>query len=137
MTMSETVNVDQWHEVEPFGPMDEGDVGGDWQVGTAWGRRFARRLPSGRWAVITDVFYTVADNTREGREHDDTEPNDIQNSTEFTVCRDLDDIGMTEELSDYQYDWAEGTPINDETTRALCARLRAGYYDWRPEDSGY
>lgn len=119
-----SIDLTQWHEVEPYGPLDEGDIGGDIQVGIAWGRRFARLLPSGRWAVIDDAYYTVAENTRPGREDDNAEPNDIQNQVSFTVCRDLDDVAGTEEYADMQYEWADGWPLTDETARLLCAARR-------------
>lgn len=135
--MSKDMDVTQWHEVEPFGPYDEGEVGGDIQDGTAWGRRFARLLPSGRWAVITDTYYTVADNTRPGRNDDDQTPNDIQNCTMFTVCRNMEDVGGTEEWGDIQYSWVDWWNATDENARKCCARLRPGDYGWRPELGGY
>jgi hypothetical protein len=97
--------------------LDNGDVGGDYQTGEGWSRRFVRFLPElNRWEVLTDHFYACA--------ADDDEECElrrwVENQTERLVCRDFRDPGGTEEQSDVTY------VVHREATGTDSARVMAG-----------
>ncbi len=108
-----------WTRVDPHvAPM--GDIGGDCQVGEAYGARFWHPLTDGRFAVIDRAFY-VADHN--GRRY-------VECMTEYVVCRDWQRPFDTEERSDARYtecdgnateeaakdaaEWGGGVPLGDD-----------------------
>jgi hypothetical protein len=129
----------QWREVAPVGPQDEGDIGGDIQMGAAWSRRFALRRPDGQWAMITDSFYAACRDGVNGPVTDESELY-VQNQIEWLVCTDLRDPGSTETWSDYEYEDEERVYRMDELKRVdERARIRAARkdvdsYSWNGED---
>lgn len=93
-----------WFTGEPWqehGPMHEGgdDSGGDIQCGTAYERRFLHTKLPGRVFELT-AYPIMGDGT------DERHPEGvirIQQQICTTICRDVDDIGNTEEWSEYSY----------------------------------
>lgn len=51
----------EWTEIEPWGPFPGGDIGGDWQDGESWNRRWYRpteRKP-GEYLAIDEYVYVA------------------------------------------------------------------------------
>ncbi|MFG3710951.1 hypothetical protein [Micromonospora sp. NPDC047730] len=117
-----------WREVAPAEPTDHGVVGGDGQLSTAWGRRFARRMPDGLWAVIDHFFYVETDVMHESGERWLTE------GIWRTACRDLRDVGGTEEWADTP-EYKGLDTVGEVTDRDAYGRcdLLTGEYDWNGE----
>lgn len=119
---------DTWIEAYPHGISDEGDVGGDAQIGAAWGKRFVRYVSrAGVWVVLNDYFY-VAD--ERGLGNPDADWQWIENQTEIMVCTDPDDPGSTEIFADYSYwemDPQFGVDLDEEAQR-LAEGCDAGDY---------
>jgi hypothetical protein len=103
--------------VYPDVVVDDGQMGGDYQDGEGWGRRFVRFLPElNRWEVVTDYFYVCSledDETGAVRRW-------VENQTERILCTDFRDPGSTEELSDTRH------VVHSEATDTESARVMAG-----------
>lgn len=116
-------------EVEPVGPQEHGDVGGDNQLSGAWGRRFLRddTTGDGEYAMVTVTFYTESD------------PNDgdrvlLTRQVEYMLCRDPQDPGGTEVWSDLRYDDIPvgGTP-DERTAQVACRSFDPAAVTWDGE----
>lgn len=87
---------------------DEGAVGGDIQAGRAPGKRFVN--PEKPGAVFDVMAYPIfGDGTNAMAGPKDAVYVDVQ--YHYTVCRDVDSPGDTEEWSDVQYESSRVTPI--------------------------
>lgn len=121
----------KWREVAPAEPRDVGQVGGDGQLSTAWGRRFARRRDDGLWAVIDDFFFVETDANRE------VGFSWITHGRHYSVSRDLRDVGGTEEWADVTYEALDsvGTPT-DRDAYAMCEMVDGDFgWDGQPFSS--
>ncbi len=79
-------------ELDPAGPQPAGDVGGDYQCGEAWGRRFARRIEGTvPWAVIEVTFHI-----EDGAVVDFIDGAELTRITSYSTCTDIRDVGATE-----------------------------------------
>jgi hypothetical protein len=132
--MSALVTHPTWEWID----LDEGKTqryggceGGDAQASDTYSRRFARQLDSGLWSVITETYYVIDPREMFG-------PHvgrgwDIENQTEFIICRDLDDVGGTEVTSDYQTEHPLYTFVRTKrdavkTARTMAENTTPGYY---------
>ena len=104
-----------------------GDVGGDYQDGESFDRRFVRFVPEltdgGRWEVITDYFYLC-------KEEDDNGGLVriwVENQIERILCRDFRDAGGTEELSDTSYTEHPGV-ADEESARVMASMVTPDSY---------
>lgn len=121
-------------EIDPTDPTDAGGTGGERQLGTAWGRRFARHaLPDlpGEWLMITVDFYVENPTTDE----DKPLPHVLTRQTEYLRCTDLADPGGTQTYGDYRYDVVATDPasVTEENAKALCAKVSAETFEWKGE----
>lgn len=114
---------------------DDGDYGGDIQIGKATHIRFTHRDLPGR--LVTVMAYPVAPErsietqegtktTFHGYKHDMGSVG-IQVQTEFMICKNIDDPGGTEEWSDCQYEDLDTRPYNrgDDTDKIRAAEVDA------------
>lgn len=119
-------------EVEPLGPTDNGNSGGDAQLSTAWGRRFVRPLTDGLHFGVVDVEYYVVN-----ANPDSPAEVKIEHTIAYTVCWDPTDPGGTEEQSYTRYPEvprAEGDPLpTDDDCYRLCAEFDPATLDWDGE----
>lgn len=102
-----------WAEREPKGPRDDGDVGGDIQIGTAWGRSWVRTTPGvpDHWSVLSSTYYLAA------APPDSTE-RFIQQQVERLICTDPNDPGSSEVWSETDHtDLSDTRPATDELAR--------------------
>ncbi|WP_431881938.1 hypothetical protein [Micromonospora chalcea] len=85
----------RWIEVEPYGPDRAGDVGGDNQISEAWGRRFVLPRRADGLIPVMDLDFFAERNLT-------VSPDGIgvTRQTHFALCRDLNDVGGTEEWAD-------------------------------------
>lgn len=132
---------------------DDGDVGGDMQIGPARSVRFVD--PGLPGCLITVYVYAVAqelslDDQPECMHPAEIEEDfgdgtarykpsppehlacsydmgnvDLQMQTEFMICRDVDDPGSTEEWSEYQYDYVDDRPPYTGTIPEILAAANA------------
>jgi hypothetical protein len=109
-----------WQRCEPAVSLG-GDCGGDVQVSDAFDARWQRQLPDGTTALITRSYYVVADQDggpTVGGPH-------VECQTEYLVCTDPADPGMTEVWADYTYEalpTTAGTDDQDARRAAEAAR---------------
>ena len=104
-----------------------GDVGGDYQDGESYDRRFVRFVPElpdgGRWEVITDYFYLCKEEDDDGG----LVRIWVENQPEGILCRDLRDAGGTEEISDTHYTEHDGV-ADEESARVMASVVTADSY---------
>lgn len=114
----------KWREVAPLGPHDIGKPAGESQLSTAWGRRFARRLDDGRWAVIEDFFFVETDVERKAGF------SWLTHGRFYLISRDLRDISATEEWGESTFEALDsvGTPT-DRDAYGQC-ELVDGEFGW-------
>jgi hypothetical protein len=93
----------RWREAAPGVPLPEGDVGGDYQVSEALGRRWWLRCPDGLWAMYGVAWY-VSDDTDQV---DEPVGPRLERQVELLVCPDIQDPG-SESWADYRYEVEEG-----------------------------
>lgn len=108
-------------EVDPQdGPGDQGAVGGDIQVGTAWGRRFHHDFGDGTHAVADVAFYLEDANAMSGEAGPDLR---ISRQIDLIWCADPADPGSTQTGGDVRYQVVPlgGREPTDELARELCA----------------
>lgn len=100
-----TAYPDGYVEMPPFGPQPGGDVGGDTQVGDAWSRRFAHKMPDKTIAVVEISVYV------DNREGDDGGAGPVlMRETGYTRCANPFNPGATEVWADYRYESFGGQP---------------------------
>lgn len=97
-----------------------GDVGGDVQVGEAFGARWARRLDGGLWAVVTRSYYPAE---LHGARY-------LECDTEYLVCTDLSDPGGTEQWSDGRAVPCTGNPTGEGACNAAVGALGPDDGEW-------
>ena len=115
-------------------PETGGTVGGD-GAGEATSVRYTR--PDVPGAMITVSYYTVDRVERGGQDEADDSPRwDVESQTEFLICTDPEDPGMSEVWSDYVYDsdhYAVSFPTEAEAEEKRDAALRRespDFYSW-------
>lgn len=87
-----------WREVDEL--MEDGNAGGDIQVGKAYSRRFTHTKLPGR--VLDIAAYAVRGDGTDPMPDADA-PLTLQWQSSMTVCRDVDEPGSTEVWSDIEY----------------------------------
>lgn len=92
---------------------DDGNPGGDEQVGKAASIRFVNPDLPGR--MVTIYAYPHAP---EGDDGHDLENLGVDTATEYMICRDLEDPGSTEEWSTYQYGTLDTAPLRADVSVA-------------------
>ncbi|MCP9209574.1 hypothetical protein [Streptomyces cucumeris] len=114
---------------------DDGDYGGDIQIGKATHVRFIHTGMPGR--LVTVTAYPVAPErsieTQEGSVvhfhgfESDMNAVGIQSQIELMICGDIDDPGSTEEWSDYLYENLDTRPYSrgDDETKVKAAEVDA------------
>lgn len=112
-------------EMEPLGPQDAADAGGDAQISAAYSRRFVRDLLDGTYAVVsleTYVVDTQGDPDRPARPV-------LTHAFEYTVCTDPADLDGTTIL---EFSGAQDMPSvgTDEEVRAACAAFDPATLTW-------
>lgn len=110
-----------WTERQPLEPASGGDVGGDWQSGKAYCRRWKAQLPDDHWAVIIDYWYPVSGPQSPG----------IERQTEYIICTDPEEPGATELRADIRYQHVCAEP-SEAMARKLCAEVDVydPMFDW-------
>lgn len=127
-----------WHIGEPWREQDAmceaGEPGGDIQCGKAFGRRFTHTKLFGRVYEIT-AYPVMGDGT------DPMHPDGvirIQQEICTTICRDVDEVGSTEEWSEYAYpDLPEHCDIDFATAESAEAAARYYVKTFDPEHIGW
>jgi hypothetical protein len=118
----------KFRERTPTTPQPAGDVGGDYQSTDAYERSWFAELSSGKFALVTVVFFGY-DDTAEVAEG---EGRFLQRQTEFMVCDDITDPGSDWGNSDYRYERVDvGTLVpTEEHAYVACAALRTEDIRW-------
>lgn len=124
-------------EVEPAGPVDHAQPGGDAQLSTAWGRRFVWPVPDhqiddpadGGYAVVTVECYVVNTNP-----NGDPERPVLTRVVSYSRCLDPADVGGTERYAtDTTTDHPEVRDPTGEDAHRLCAAFDPATLDWDGE----
>ncbi len=91
----------KWREDEVGMLEDSGDVGGDFQAGPAFSRRFIFGPVCDRYMVIEEYAYAEAlDVDEEDERHGGYGASEM---TMISICTDLDDVGGSEIAADVEY----------------------------------
>lgn len=101
---------------------DDGNPGGDWQVGKACSRRFHN--PEIPGALVT-VYYYPGSYKSEDDDESETFELDVECQTEFMICKDIDDPGGTQEWCTYTYNKDVYDNAFDSVEKAEAAALSA------------
>lgn len=122
--MQDTI-IGGYTEMEPLGPQDAADAGGDAQISAAYSRRFVRDLGDGTFAVITLQTYVV---DTQGDPDQPARPV-LTHDFEYTVCTDPADM---DNPANQSYTGAQDLPpvTTDEEVRAACAAFDPATLTW-------
>lgn len=125
---------DAFTEVEPFGPTDQGASGADLDIGTRYGRRFARRTDDG-WLVIDTAFCTAAASYDElyAVVEGDAQPSQIVRTDTHIRCASLATVDDPS-YEDTAYHTITSMEPTDANAKRLCEALRPEHYVWDGQD---
>lgn len=92
--------LEMWREHDS-GVGSAGDIGGDWQVGEAFDKRFVRSdLPG---SLYTFAIYVIRHEGNDGCVAHEVGKIELRETVEFMICEDPDDPGSTEIWADNWY----------------------------------